>query len=79
MIIEKIRKLSKEEMDTKISSLKEELFNTKIELNLVKLKDTSRIRKIKMLIKQIKTVMREKEIAKTNNVDENLKLKINQF
>ncbi|WP_341266604.1 50S ribosomal protein L29 [Candidatus Phytoplasma fraxini] len=75
MTIEQIRKLSKEEMDKKIFSLKEELFNARMELNLVKLKDTSRIRKIKKIIKQIKTIIREKEIAKINNVDENTKVK----
>lgn len=47
MMIKEIRKMSDDEMNKKIINLKEELFDAKLNLNLVKLKDTSRIRKIK--------------------------------
>nr|AFN02596.1 ribosomal protein L29 ['Vitis vinifera' yellows phytoplasma] len=72
MMIKEIRKMSVDEMNKKIINLKEELFDAKLNLNLVKLKDTSRIRKIKKNIRQIKTIIREKEMSKINNKNESL-------
>lgn len=75
MTIKEIRKMSIDEMNKKNVSLKKELFDVRIQLNLVKLKDTSRIRKIKKIIRQIKTIIREEEISKIKNLNKNIKLK----
>ncbi|MDC9031977.1 50S ribosomal protein L29 [Columbia Basin potato purple top phytoplasma] len=75
MTIKEIRKMSIDEMNKKYVSLKKELFDARIQLNLVKLKDTSRIRKIKKIIRQIKTIIREEEISKIKNLNKNIKLK----
>ncbi|WAN63535.1 hypothetical protein RS022_07060 [Candidatus Phytoplasma rubi] len=72
MMIKEIRKMSDDEMNKKIINLKEELFDAKLNFNLVKLKDTSHIRKIKKNIRQIKTIIREKEMSKINNKNESL-------
>lgn len=75
MTIKEIRKMSIDEMNKKYVSLKKELFDARIQLNLVKLKDTSSIRKIKKIIRQIKTIIREEEISKIKNFNKNIKLK----
>ncbi|TVY12351.1 50S ribosomal protein L29 [Candidatus Phytoplasma pini] len=62
MKIKDIRNMTKEEMNNKIISLKKDLLDARFRLDLVKLKDTSCIRKIKINIARIKTILKEQEI-----------------
>ena len=62
MKVNDIRKLSAAELNTKVSELKEELFNLRFQLATGQLENPMRIREVKKTIARIKTVQREEEI-----------------
>ena len=57
-----IKDMSVDEMNEKLSSLKEELFALRFQLAVNQLDNTSRLKAVKKDIARIKTVMREAEI-----------------
>ena len=57
-----IRDMSVEEMNEKLTGLKEELFALRIQLAVNQLDNTARLKAVKKDIARIKTVMREAEI-----------------
>jgi large subunit ribosomal protein L29 len=59
----KIRALSVEEINKKITELKEELFNLKFQAALGNSDKPARMREIKRTIARMKTVITEKETA----------------
>lgn len=62
MKVNDIRNLSAAELNTKVSELKEELFNLRFQLVTGQLENPMRIREVKKTIARIKTVQREEEI-----------------
>ena len=57
-----IRDMSVEEMNEKLTGLKEELFALRFQLAVNQLDNTARLKAVKRDIARIKTVMREAEI-----------------
>ena len=57
-----IKDMSVDEMNEKLSSLKEELFALRFQLAVNQLDNTARLKAVKKDIARIKTVMRETEI-----------------
>ncbi len=57
-----IRGMSVEEMNEKLTGLKEELFALRFQLAVNQLDNTARLKAVKKDIARIKTVMRETEI-----------------
>lgn len=57
-----IRDMSVEEMNEKLTGLKEELFALRFQLAVHQLDNTARLKAVKKDIARIKTVMREAEI-----------------
>ena len=66
MKVKEIRALSAAEMDEKVVSLKEELFNLRFQHATGQLENPMRIREVKKTIARIKTVQREAESGKVN-------------
>ena len=66
MKVNDIRNMSAAEMEQKVSSLKEELFNLRFQLATGQLENPMRIREVKKTIARIKTVQREVEIKSEN-------------
>ena len=62
MKVNDIRNMSAAELNTKVSELKEELFNLRFQLATGQLENPMRIREVKKTIARIKTVQREEEI-----------------
>jgi ribosomal protein L29 len=62
MKVNDIRNLSAAELNTKVSELKEELFNLRFQLATGQLENPMRIREVKKTIARIKTVQRAEEI-----------------
>ena len=62
MKVNDIRNLSAAELNTKVSELKEELFNLRFQLATGQLENPMRIHEVKKTIARIKTVQREEEI-----------------
>lgn len=62
MKVKEIRALSATEMDEKVVSLKEELFNLRFQHATGQLENPMRIREVKKTIARIKTVQREAEL-----------------
>ncbi|WP_249713496.1 50S ribosomal protein L29, partial [Bacillus cereus] len=58
-----IRDLSTAEIEQKVKSLKEELFNLRFQLATGQLENTARIREVRKAIARMKTEIREREIA----------------
>ncbi|WP_096155969.1 MULTISPECIES: 50S ribosomal protein L29 [Bacillus] len=58
-----IRDLTTAEIEQKVKSLKEELFNLRFQLATGQLENTTRIREVRKSIARMKTVIREREIA----------------
>ncbi|WP_017193305.1 50S ribosomal protein L29 [Vaccinium witches'-broom phytoplasma] len=71
MKIKDVRKMTNEELNDKILHFKKELFDTKLQLELSKTKNTSRVRKIRIIIAQMKTVLNERKLSH-NVVVENI-------
>ncbi|MEC2075504.1 50S ribosomal protein L29 [Metabacillus fastidiosus] len=61
-----IRDLTTAEIEQKVKSLKEELFNLRFQLATGQLENTARIREVRKSIARMKTVIRQREIAATN-------------
>ena len=57
-----IRDMSAGELDQKVASLKEELFNLRFQHATGQLENPMRIREVKKTIARIKTVQREQEL-----------------
>ena len=62
MKVNEIRNLSTAELNEKIVSLREELFNLRFQLATGQLENPMRIREVKKDIAKIKTVQREEEL-----------------
>ena len=59
-----IRELTTAEIEEKVQSLKEELFNLRFQLATGQLENTARIREVRKSIARMKTVVREREIGR---------------
>ncbi|CDZ99470.1 50S ribosomal protein L29 [Lysinibacillus sp. BF-4] len=66
MKAKEIRELGTPELETKVKSLKEELFNLRFQLATGQLENTARIREVRKAIARMKTVIREREISANN-------------
>ena len=62
MKVNEIRDMSAGELNQKIASLKEELFNLRFQLATGQLENPMRIKEVKKTIARIKTVQREQEL-----------------
>ena len=62
MKINEIRDLSAAELDTKLASLKEELFNLRFQMATGQCENPMKIREVKKSIARIKTIQRQNEI-----------------
>ncbi len=62
MKVNEIRNLSTAELNEKIVSLREELFNLRFQLATGQLDNPMRIREVRKTIARIKTVQREEEL-----------------
>ena len=60
-----IKKLSKEELSTKLKDLKSELFNLRFQLAINQLENPMRIKAVRKDIARVQTFLREKEINKS--------------
>ncbi len=54
--------MSTEELNSKVASLKEELFNLRFQLAVNNLDNPARIREVRRSIAQCKTLIREREL-----------------
>lgn len=63
MKAKEIRDLATSEIELKVKSLKEELFNLRFQLATGQLENTARIREVRKAIARMKTVIREREIS----------------
>lgn len=61
-----IRELTTAEIEQKITSLKEELFNLRFQLATGQLENTARLREVRKSIARMKTVVRERELSVNN-------------
>lgn len=59
----RIRELTDEELNKKVSDYKEELFNLRFQLATGQLDNPMRIREVRKNIARCKTVMRQRELA----------------
>ncbi|WP_108305987.1 50S ribosomal protein L29 [Metalysinibacillus jejuensis] len=66
MKAKEIRELGTPELESKVKSLKEELFNLRFQLATGQLENTARIREVRKAIARMKTVIREREISANN-------------
>ncbi|MBE3576782.1 MAG: 50S ribosomal protein L29 [Limnochordales bacterium] len=57
-----IRQLDNDELQRRLSSLREELFNLRFQLATGQLENTSRIRQVRKDIARILTILREREL-----------------
>ena len=62
MKVKEIRDMSVGELDQKVASLKEELFNLRFQHAPGQLENPMRIREVKKSIARIKTIQREQEL-----------------
>lgn len=58
-----IRKNNSDDLEAKLLDLKKELFNLRFQLSTGQLENPMRIKEVKKSIAQIKTVIKEQEIA----------------
>lgn len=65
MKAKEIRDLTTSEIEEKIKSSKEELFNLRFQLATGQLEETARIRTVRKTIARLKTVAREREIEQS--------------
>lgn len=63
-----IRKMSVDEMKTKLKDLRDELFNLRFQLAINQLENPMRISAVKKDIARIKTILREIEIKNSASV-----------
>ncbi len=62
MKVKELREMTNGELDQKLASLKEELFNLRFQLATGQLENPMRIRDVKKTIARIKTIQREQEL-----------------
>ena len=62
MKVNEIREMNAEELNQKLASLKEELFNFRFQLATGQLENPMRIKEVKKTIARIKTIQRENEL-----------------
>ena len=62
MKLQEMREKTVEELNTAIIDYKKQLFDLRLQKSLHKLENTSQIRKVKTLISQAKTVIKEKQV-----------------
>ena len=62
MKVNEIREMSAGELNQKLASLKEELFNLRFQLATGQLENPMRIKEVKKTIARIKTIQREQRI-----------------
>lgn len=62
MKVKEIRDMSDGELNQKLASLKEELFNLRFQLATGQLENPMRIKEVKKTIARIKTIQREQEL-----------------
>lgn len=62
MKVKDIRDMSQGELNQKLASLKEELFNLRFQLATGQLENPMRIKDVKKTIARIKTIQREQEL-----------------
>ena len=60
-----IREMSSEELQTKLTELKEELFNLRFQLAVNQLENSSRIGAVKKDIARVSTILRQRELSGT--------------
>ena len=60
-----IREMSVEELQTKLTELKEELFNLRFQLAVNQLENSSRIGAVKTDIARVSTILRQRELSGT--------------
>ena len=60
-----IREMSLEELQTKLTELKEELFNLRFQLAVNQLENSSRIGAVKKDIARVSTILRQRELSGT--------------
>ncbi len=65
-----LRDLTTAEIEQKVKSLKEELFNLRFQLATGQLENTARIREVRKAIARMKTVVREREISVKQVINE---------
>jgi large subunit ribosomal protein L29 len=66
VIAKKMRELTDEELNKKVSDYKEELFNLRFQLATGQLDNPMRIKDVRKNIARCKTLLRQREIAKKN-------------
>ncbi|KKB34875.1 50S ribosomal protein L29 [Bacillus thermotolerans] len=66
MKAKEIVELTTAEIEQKLKSLKEELFNLRFQLATGQLENTARIREVRKAIARMKTVIRQREIDVNN-------------
>lgn len=62
MKVEEIRKLSNEEITTKITESKKELFELRLKQSTGQLEKPSKMRELRKTIARMKTILKEREI-----------------
>ena len=62
MKVNEIREMNAEELNQKLASLKEALFNLRFQLATGQLENPMRIKEVKKTIARIKTIQRENEL-----------------
>lgn len=60
-----IRQMDKAELETRLGELKEEQFKLRFQASMMQVENPSLIRKIRRDIARINTVLRERELAKS--------------
>ncbi len=60
-----IREMTVEELQTKLTELKEELFNLRFQLAVNQLENSSRIGAVKKDIARVSTILRQRELSGT--------------
>lgn len=60
-----LRDMSVEELQTKLTELKEELFNLRFQLAVNQLENSSRIGTVKKDIARVSTILRQRELSGT--------------
>lgn len=63
MKVKDIRDLTSEELQRKLESLKEELFNLRFQVATGQLDNPMRMREVRRTIARVKTVLRERELG----------------
>lgn len=61
MKAKEIRKLSTQDLETRVGELKMELFNLRFQLAVGQLENTARISQVRKLIAQMKTIITERK------------------